>query len=95
MVVGAELAIREIAVVIQIADEHPLVERELAAKEEGVLALGHADHVAERIEVRRGDRTGQRILGVEISGYVQIRQRRRPLDGVVGAERARVGCEAG
>ena len=60
--------------VVQIAHEHSLVERQLATEDQTVLALGHRDHVAERIEVRSRHRTGQRTGRVKVSRDVEVRQ---------------------
>ena len=62
----------EDAKVVQVADEHVLVQRQLAAEIERVFAFGHADQIAERIEVGGGDRAGKRPTVIEISRDVYV-----------------------
>src|ERR1700678_3573669 len=66
--------------VIQVTDDHVLVQCQFGAEIDGVLAFRHADQIAERVEVRRGDRTGERSTIIEISRHVYVRECLWPLD---------------
>src|ERR1700730_16559639 len=69
------------AEVVQVADDHVLFQRQLAAEIEGVFTLDHADHVTDRIEVGVAYGSGQSTAGAEVAGYGQVGQGLRSLRG--------------
>src|ERR1700684_261216 len=66
--------------VIQATDDHVLVQRQFSAEIDGVFAFRHADQVAEGVEVRCGDRAGERSTIIEISRYIYVGECLWPLD---------------